>query len=201
MRRSASSLILLFAILLTGALYGCRHATDESSGTPAVRVAPSSGSVGDAVRIAAEGFAPGAELVVGGGPPQSEYDVLTRVTANARGEVDVTLNVPAAAGSHDRYVFVVATPDARTKASAEIEMERRSESGSMTVTGVLTAEGVECPAMRGDDGTLYTLTMRDLGGLRTGDRVRVTGSVAEMSFCMQGTTINVASIERVGAKE
>jgi hypothetical protein len=67
--------------------------------------------------------------------------------------------------------------------------------GVLTITGVVTAEGVECPAVRGDDGTLYTLAGGDRQKLREGVRVRITGSVAQMSFCMQGTTINATTIE------
>lgn len=63
------------------------------------------------------------------------------------------------------------------------------------VTGTLTDEGVECPALRGDDGQLYTLTPRDLQGFSVGDRVRVTGKLAERSFCQQGTTIEVKNIK------
>ena len=69
------------------------------------------------------------------------------------------------------------------------------QSQSMTVTGKLTNEGAECQAMRGDDGKLYSLT-GDLKGFRTGDRVKVTGRIAEASFCMQGTTLGVEKIER-----
>ncbi len=65
----------------------------------------------------------------------------------------------------------------------------------MNVTGKLTNDGVECQAMRSDDGKLYTL-IGDLKGFRNGDRVKVTGSIAEVSFCMQGTTIKVEKIER-----
>jgi hypothetical protein len=64
------------------------------------------------------------------------------------------------------------------------------------VTGVLTDEGVECPALRGDDGQLYTLTPRSsTAGFNVGDRVRVSGKVAEVSFCGQGTTLEVKSIK------
>ena len=63
----------------------------------------------------------------------------------------------------------------------------------VTITGTLTDEGVECRALRGDDGRLYTLT-GDLSGFSTGDRVRVRGEVAEVSFCQQGTTIEVRRI-------
>ena len=64
----------------------------------------------------------------------------------------------------------------------------------MTVVGTLTTEGVECQAMR-EDGTrkLFTLAGK-LAGFKAGDRVKVVGKIAETSFCMQGTTIDVASI-------
>lgn len=66
-------------------------------------------------------------------------------------------------------------------------------SDPVTIEGVLTDEGVTCPALRGDDGELYTLA-GDIGDLQPGQRVRVTGEVAEMSMCMQGTTIALHEI-------
>jgi hypothetical protein len=66
------------------------------------------------------------------------------------------------------------------------------QAGVVTVTGTLTREGAECPALRGDNGRLYTLTTR--GRFQPGDRVRVTGTIAQFSFCQQGTTIQVRSI-------
>jgi hypothetical protein len=64
----------------------------------------------------------------------------------------------------------------------------------INVRGTLTDEGVECQALRGDDGELYTLT-GDLSGFEDGDRVKVRGTVAEISICQQGTTIEVQSIK------
>lgn len=65
---------------------------------------------------------------------------------------------------------------------------------SLVIRGTLTSEGVECPAMRGPDGALYTLAGRNTGGFKSGDKVCVRGRRAEMSFCMQGITIEVISI-------
>jgi uncharacterized protein len=85
---------------------------------------------------------------------------------------------------------------ARTPPIAAVEHRTTAQqSQSITVTGKLTDEGVECKAMRGDDGKLYTLT-GDLKDFRTGDRIKVTGRIAEMSNCMQGTTLSVEKIER-----
>jgi hypothetical protein len=65
------------------------------------------------------------------------------------------------------------------------------------IVGVLTDEGAECPAMRGDDGTLYTLMPRGVtDGFAVGDRVRIIGNEADVSICQQGTTIDVERIER-----
>jgi LysM repeat protein len=64
---------------------------------------------------------------------------------------------------------------------------------AVDVTGTITREGVTCTALRGDDGRLYTITGQTAGFL-PGDRVRITGDLAEMSFCQQGTTVNLRSI-------
>lgn len=65
----------------------------------------------------------------------------------------------------------------------------------MEVTGVLTGEGVECPALRSDTGDLYTLA-GETGEFGPGDRVRVRGTRPDASICQQATTIEVQSIER-----
>lgn len=66
----------------------------------------------------------------------------------------------------------------------------------ITVTGRVTDEGVECTAIRGSDGRLYTLA-GNTGRLMPGDRVEVIGRRAEASFCMQGTTIEVVRLRRL----
>lgn len=63
----------------------------------------------------------------------------------------------------------------------------------LTVVGRLTNEGVECQALRADDGQLYTL-LGDMGTLPIESRVRVLGERLEFSSCQQGITIRVRSI-------
>jgi hypothetical protein len=70
---------------------------------------------------------------------------------------------------------------------------------SISVRGTLTGEGVECQALRATDGKLYTLT-GNLHGLAVGDKVRVVGSVAEVSTCQQGTTLVVEQIRLADAQ-
>jgi len=78
----------------------------------------------------------------------------------------------------------------------EDEMDGGDEAGQLFLEGELTDEGVECPAFRGDDGELYTLT-GDLAGHQPGDRVRIVATPVEISHCMQGTTIQVVEISPV----
>ena len=68
------------------------------------------------------------------------------------------------------------------------------DSARVTVVGRLTSEGVECQALRGDDGQLYTLLGGELGDLPVDARVRVTGDRLDFSSCQQGITIRVRSI-------
>jgi len=60
----------------------------------------------------------------------------------------------------------------------------------LTVKGRLTTEGVECQALRGQDGQLYTLS-GSVGDFKAGDRVCVKGRRVEASQCMQGITLTV----------
>jgi hypothetical protein len=64
----------------------------------------------------------------------------------------------------------------------------------VNIIGKLTNEGVECQALRGDDGELYTLLGGELGDLPVDTRVRVIGERLEFSSCQQGITIRVQSI-------
>jgi hypothetical protein len=67
------------------------------------------------------------------------------------------------------------------------------EQPTITVVGRLTNEGVECQALRADDGTLYTL-LGEVGVLPVDTRVSVSGERLEFSSCQQGITIRVRSI-------
>lgn len=77
--------------------------------------------------------------------------------------------------------------------SGETE-EAETAMSATQITGTLTTEGVECPAMRGDDGQLYTL-VGNLSGFKPGDRVRIEGELMLVSNCMQGQTIRLKTIK------
>ena len=70
---------------------------------------------------------------------------------------------------------------------------------SLCLKGELTDEGVECQAFRTVSGELFTL-IGDLKGFKVGDQVVVCGTVADFSFCMQGTTLILSWIGKAPPK-
>ncbi len=162
-----------------------------------IDISPEQGTRGEGVRVQAWGFQPGARVDIGFGPPDSEYEVIAHAVAGEQGQVDVRVDVPEWADTERDYVFVADSPRGRRVVSDPFRVIAAGAPAQVTVTGVLTGEGVECPALRTDQGKLYTLA-GDLGGHREGDRVTVTGSIAEASVCMQGTTLSIARITAAG---
>ena len=72
-----------------------------------------------------------------------------------------------------------------------------AQTSPIAVTGTLTNEGVICRALRADDGTLYTFRRSGLiDGFQPGDRIRIEGTISEISICQQGVTIDVTKAER-----
>jgi hypothetical protein len=91
--------------------------------------------------------------------------------------------------------MAVAITACASSPAAPREGSRSPDSTVVKVQGELTTAGVECPAMRADNGSVYTL-LGDLKGFKVGDRVIVEGTPVEISFCMQGTTLKVTQITR-----
>lgn len=190
---------------------GDDRATGPSAEQPAVPVtpagnlflAPVSGPPGTDVRVLATRLPRNAEVEIGAGPPGSEYDVLQRARTTSRGNVDARVALPEHAANHEFFVFVISHRSRVVARSGAFDVSTtdrgetpdRGGSDQIEVTGTVTGRGVECPAIRDEEGKIYTLT-GNLPELKEGDRVQVLGSVAEISICMQGTTINVTRIER-----
>lgn len=167
-----------------------------------ISISPHSGSHATDVSVTARGFQPNARVGIGIGPPQSEYEILTHATADATGTIRTTVNVPDWTEPGRDYLFVARAPDGDDVISSEFRVTSGHDGGhegghTVRVTGRLTDEGVECPALRTAAGELYTLA-GDTGDFGRGDRVEVEGTIAEMSICMQGTTI---SVERITAAD
>lgn len=161
-----------------------------------ISVAPASAPAGATVVVTARGL-PGdlAGIGVAIGPRNDDFEALDQGTTDVRGVLTRTVTVPGWAAEGDDLVFVVETPDERIRLISPPFKVAATEAGVLTVTGTLSTEGAECPALRGDDGTLYTLAGGSaVAGFKPGDRVTVIGKKAEISTCQQGTTLAVDGI-------
>jgi LysM repeat protein len=164
-------------------------------GRESISIDPGRGPVDTEILITGSGFRPGTSvrLLAGRGP----YDLEPheRLRTDSRGRVRIRTELPDWARPGREVYFALQTRDMRSRAVAEpFRVTGRSRpSDRTTMTGTITRRGVECPLLRGDDGKNYSLA-GDLEGFRPGDRVTVEGRLAGMSFCMQGTTIDVRRI-------
>jgi hypothetical protein len=172
---------------------------DPVVGVPAISISPHSGTAGSDVQVSASGFEAGERVGIGFGPPQSEYQIFARATADASGDVTTTVSVPDWAEAGRDYLFVVAPEGTGEEALSSTFTVEAAGPGDDTVevTGLLTDEGVECQALRTEAGELYTLA-GETGRFDTGDRVEVEGTIVEVSICQQGMTITVENISDAG---
>jgi hypothetical protein len=165
-------------------------ATSPSPG-PSFTISPPGGPPGTGVTLSMGGLIMNQSLDVGFGD-MGENVIIGAAQADVDGNVSTTVKVPADAKPGTHFFFlaakdgpVVATPTAFLVTSAN---------GKVTLTGKMSDEGVECRALRGAAGELYTLTGAD-DWPAPGTDVTVVGMIAEMSTCQQGITIAVESIK------
>ena len=159
-----------------------------------VSLSAASGPVGSRVIVTGSNFPPDRRINLLVGSSAAGMEVVDQTRSDARGRVRVVTEVPEWARRRDTIYFGLrAGPRAPVVSQSFRVVRERPNPDRLTVTGTLTRQGVECQAMRGDDGVTYTLA-GDLGNFRPGDRVEVTGRRAQMSTCMQGTTIQVNRI-------
>jgi LysM repeat protein len=165
----------------------------------ATSVSPQRGAPGTIVEVAASGFPPAVPLRLLAGSQVSTLQEFQQVTSDRSGSAKLSARIPAWAAAKGTLVFAFETQDGRLRAVSDtfrVTSAPQPSSGTVSVVGTLTREGVECQAMRGDDGKLYTLPGDLPRGFGPGDRVRVVGEVAEASYCQQGTTISRARISQ-----
>ncbi len=157
---------------------------------------------GGTVAFQVTGLRPGERIVVATNPGQGLAGTDRGVRAGNRGIATAELELPGSARPGQRWSYEVLDERMRPLASGAYRIgEARGRPGNpgrpggelVRVIGVLSNEGATCPTLRGEDGRLYSVD-GGLQGYRGGDRVEIIGEIAEMSVCMQGTTISPASI-------
>ncbi len=165
---------------------------------PSLTVAPAVAAPGAAVLLTAVGLPGKASVVIGFGPRGGDYALIaTGLTTTDRGTLEQPVTVPDQARPGETAVFTAETADGRVRliSDALTIVEPGPPPGTrISVDGTLSNEGAECPALRGDDGKLYTLADPSAGGFKPGDRVHVAGEVAGMSLCVQGITLTGTTI-------
>lgn len=152
---------------------------------------------GGFVTVEVEGLAPRAPITLRAGPDGSRLSVERAGRAGRDGSATVEIDVPERAQSGEVWRVEALDPRGRPVASARFRISGRPglPARGFSVSGLLTREGVECPALRSADGELYTLS-GSIRGFRAGDTVTVTGRPTQRSLCQQGTTIEVERIEQ-----
>ena len=149
-------------------------------------MSPRSGPPGTVVTLRSTNMPVITPVRIGVGALRFGFEEVAQVMTSNRGVLSLTVEVPEWAQRDLIHRFIVFDFYFHPIALSDI-FHVTDADGMVVRRGQLTAEGVECPALRGDDGLLYTLT-GDLADNKAGDEVIVEGRLAETSMCMQGTT-------------
>ena len=172
-----------------------RRAPVDPVHTRAPVFSPRSGAVGTDVTVETRDLPALTPVYLGIGATRSSFEVLTQLVTDENGEMTEVVQVPSWATADRTHFFVLVDVYFRPLAVSEAFHVTESD-GTLTRRGLVTDEGVECPALREDEsGELYSLTGAT-EGLSPGDSVVVEGRIAEMSVCIQGTTLQVTRVER-----
>jgi hypothetical protein len=81
-------------------------------------------------------------------------------------------------------------------APAKADGDVNAESNAITVRGHMRS-GVECPVLVTPDDVVYSLVGDEGSDIAPGQFVEVVGRNIPVSYCMQGRSISVTSIERI----
>ncbi len=162
---------------------------------------PAEVETGERVTLSARGLRPGVRLRLLAGRNPARLSLIRTVRADAAGRLFLRVSVPKFARPGRNLFFALETQGGRIVAQARpirvVDRDENDADDRISVTGELLAPSATCPRLAGDDGRIYALagSLRDFD---TGDRVRVTGELAEVSICNQRRTI---AVERIRSAE
>jgi hypothetical protein len=132
-------------------------------------------------------------IYLGIGATRSSFEVLRELVTDQHGEMSAIVQVPSWATSDRTHFFVLVDVYFRPLAVSGA-FHVTEPDGTLTRSGRVTDEGVGCVTLREDESDeLYSLT-GETGGVRVGQSVVVEGTVADVSVCMQGTTLLVTRV-------
>jgi len=152
-------------------------------------IEPLHGPIGTVVTVYTENLPLQAKVHVGVGATRTGFEALAEGEQGMWGEVSGTITIPETA-PYDRALMIVAFDAIFAPIGLSDPFHVTRPDGTLTRTGRITDEGVECLAMRDGDEFLYTL-VGNIEGLSAGDPVVVEARYVETSICQQGTTLAV----------
>ena len=155
-------------------------------------MSPRSGPPGTVVTLRSTNMPAVTPVRIAVGALRFGFEEVAQVMTSDRGVLSTTVEVPQWAQRDLIHRFIVFDFYFVPIALSDIFHVTDSD-GMVLRRGQLTNEGVECPALRGDDGVLYTL-IGDIAEFEAGDEVTIEGTLPDAAICMQGTTIQVARI-------
>lgn len=155
-------------------------------------MSPRSGPPGTVVTLRSTNMPAVTPVRIGVGALRFGFEEVAQVMTSDRGVLSTTVEVPQWAQRDLIHRFIVFDFYFMPIALSDI-FHVTDADGMVLRRGQLTNEGVECPALRGDDGVLYTL-IGDIAEFEAGDDVTIEGTLPDAAICMQGTTIQVARI-------
>ncbi len=132
----------IFAVAILAALVAAVPVALAQS-SPTVALSPTSGPPGTEITVMANGFPPNTPVVIGIGPPASEYGVVRTMTTTDDGALLATVNAPDGS-TGDEWVIVV-----------DVEADRSTgATATFTLTGINSGQPQVCPnpytVQRGD---------------------------------------------------
>ena len=155
-------------------------------------MSPRSGPPGTVVTLRSTNMPAVTPVRIGVGALRFGFEEVAQVMTSNRGVLSTTVEVPQWAQRDLIHRFIVFDFYFVPIALSDI-FHVTDADGMVLRQGQLTNEGVECPALRGDDGVLYTL-IGNIAEFEAGDDVTIEGTLPDAAICMQGTTIQVARI-------
>ena len=188
-----------------------------------VSVVPLPTNRGTDLSIQLGDFPANKKVKIGLGTSSQNYAIITGGKTDRFGRLTTKVGVPKAFAGKTGLVVVAKTLDEQSVAvsqsiamplasseaswavSAPVPREKASTSDRLAVgtrisfEGVVTGEGSDCPAVRDDEGRLFSLTATDVAPA-PGEIVRVRGIVAPANWCANGVAIATSSVDRKSAQ-
>ncbi len=194
--RLLRSLLALAAPLALAVGSAHALAAQQFKNTDAYRTttSPRSGPPGTEVTVKMGGLPASKPMLIGFGTIGGDgYEMIGKGETDKDGMFVAKAKIPAWAKLNHGHFFFVAYTDQRPASISDVFLVTPPD-GAVTMEGRITDEGKTCPAMRGPDNGLFTLT-GDTGSLKPGEHVVVEGRVMENGPCDQGLTLKVSRVK------